>query len=154
MQLSKNKNKEEITEKEAYDRIRDWADVLEVRLKDDDYDAMADEIIIAVQKERLTFDEESEIFTYVLKKPIVKKDGSGNISMIKIEESDMKAKEGMSKHKDDMDTVAAMFKAFCTDSEGNVIEHGFMKRIKDRDQGIISAVILGFFVQAVPGKNS
>ena len=59
----------------------------------------------------------------------------------------------MTKHKDDIDTMAAMFQTYCTDSEGNEIPHGFLTRIKDRDQAIISAVILGFFVQAVPSKK-
>lgn len=148
----KSKGKEQITDNEAYEMIKEWSDILEVRLKDDDYQAMADEIWMAVKKERLSFDPESEIFTYTLKKPIEKKDGSGNISMLKIHESDMKSKEGLSRYKEEMDKVAAMFKAHCTDVEGNTIEHGFLKRIKDRDVNIISAVILGFFVQAVPGK--
>ena len=62
----------------------------------------------------------------------------------------MEQKRDMSKHKNDIDTVAAMMMAYCTRSDDNEIEPGFLTRIKDRDMQIIQAVILGFFVQAVP----
>lgn len=147
------KPKTEMTEKEAYDIIREWGDELEVRLKDDDFEALQKELWLSVKSERLTFDSMTETFSYVLKKPIEKKDGSGSISMIKIEETDMNGKREITKHKNDIDTLAALFKAYCRDSEGAPIELGFLTRIKDRDQAIISAVILGFFVQAVPSSK-
>lgn len=145
--------KTEITEEKAYEIIREWGDELEVRLKDDDFESLQKELWQAVKAERLTFDNMTETFSYVLKKPIEKRDGSGSISMIKIEETDMNGKREITKHKNDIDTLAALFKAYCRDSEGNEIEIGFLTRIKDRDQAIISAVILGFFVQAVPSSR-
>ena len=145
--------KEKMTEQQAYDLIREWGDELEVRLKDEDFETLQKELWQAVISERLAFDRESETFVYVLKKPIEKKDGSGFISMIKIEETDMNGKREITKHKNDIDTLAALFKAYCKDSEGKQIELGFLTRIKDRDQAIISAVILGFFVQVVPGSK-
>ena len=145
--------KTEITEQKAYDIIREWGDELEVRLKDDDFESLQKELWQAVKAERLTFDSMNETFSYVLKKPIEKRDGSGSISMIKIEETDMNGKREITKHKNDIDTLAALFKAYCRDSEGNEIEIGFLTRIKDRAQAIISAVILGFFVQAVPSSR-
>ena len=149
----KENKKEQMTDKQAFDLIKEWGEELEVRLKDDDFESLQNEIWLAVKKERLSFDAIDESFTYVLKKPIEKKDGSGQISIIKIYESDMNSKRGMEKHKDNIDTLASMFKAYCKDSEGNPIEIGFLTRIKDRDQAIISAVILGFFVQAVPSAK-
>lgn len=157
MELFKKENKEnkneKMTEAQAYEIIREWGNILEVRLKDDDFDSLQKELWLAVKNERLTFDEQSETFSYVLKNPIQKKDGSGSISMIVIEETDMNGKREITKHKNDIDTLVALFKAYCKDSEGNPIEPGFLMRIKDRDQAIISAVILGFFVQAVPSKG-
>ena len=150
---TKTEQKELMTEKEAFQLIREWADDLEVRLKDEDFEDLQREIWLEVKKERLSYDPDSETFNYVLKKPILTKDGAVKMSMIKIIESDMNGKRNIKKHKEDIDTVAEMFKSYCRDSEGNEIELGFITRIKDRDQAIISAVILGFFVQAVPSSK-
>ena len=149
----KETKKEPITEDQAYEIIDTWCESLEVRLKGDDLEMLKSEIWKAVSSERLTYDNESEEFSYVLKKPIEMKDGSNSISMIKIHESDMNGKKDIGKYKNDIETMAALYKAYCTDSAGNPIEFGFLMRIKDRDQSIISAVILGFFVQVVPGKK-
>ena len=62
----------------------------------------------------------------------------------------MQNKREMSKYKSDIDQAAALYKCYCTDSEGKEIEHGFLTRIYDRDSNILNAIILGFFVQAVP----
>lgn len=147
----KEKNKK-MTQEEAFELIQEWGDIYEVRLIDDDFEAVQKEIWQAVVNERLTFDEGEEIFTYKLKKPIKDKStGQDLYSLIKLQETPMEEKKGVTKYKDDIDTNAAFFKSYCTDMEGNKIEHGFLTRIYDRDQHIISAIILGFFVQAVPG---
>jgi len=148
-----NKEEKYLTRQEAYDTIREWGDLLEVKLKDEDFESLQNEIWMAVSRYRLIFDPETEIFTYTLKKPIVKKDGSGTISMLKIEESDMQNKRETTKWKNDIDTAVAFIKAYCKDSENKSIEHGFLTRIKDRDMSVLNAVILGFFVQAVPGSK-
>jgi len=145
----KNK-KEEMTRESAFKIIDGWGDDMEVRLVDGDWQDVKNEIWMAVKKERLIFNSSDETFTYTLKKPIKDKEGNEIISIIKIRESDMEQKRDMSKHKNDIDTVAAMMMAYCTRSDDNEIEPGFLTRIKDRDMQIIQAVILGFFVQAVP----
>ena len=151
--LNLNKTeKEEMTEKEAFSLIKEWADSLEVRLRGDDFEDLQNELWFAVKKERLIFDSGKEVFTYTLKKPIEFKDKSGSLSIIKILESDMNDKKDIAKHKD-IDAVIEMFGAYCRDSEGEKIPSGFLSRIKDRDQAIISAVILGFFVQVVPSQK-
>jgi len=153
--FDKSKEKKEMSQKEAFAMLREWGDDLEVRLLDDDFHEVQKELWMAVKKERLVYDKETETFTYALKKPIIDKStGQSVISIIKIHESDMNDKRAMKKEKEDIDANANMFKAYCKTSEMEEIEHGFMTRIKDRDQLIISAVILGFFVQAVPGNQS
>jgi len=149
----KEKNENKITESEAYKLIKEWGEDLELRLAGDDLEELQKELWRAVVSERLSYNSETEKFSYVLKKPIEKKDGSGSISMIQIQETDMQQKRDIKKMKDDIDTMVEFFKAYCRDSEGNEIQPGFLLRIKDRDQSIISAVILGFFVQVVPGKK-
>lgn len=151
---TKKTKKEMMDEQSASGIIKDWSDILEVRLKGDDYEEMKDEIILAVQKERLILDIESEVFTYLLLKPIVKKDGSGQIDMVKIYEPEQNEKRNIANFKNENDKGIATISAYIVDSEGNKIEHGFLNRLKDRDINIITAVILGFFVQAVPGKVS
>ncbi len=153
MQLPGMRDKKEITKDKAFDIIEKWGEEMEVRLCDEDFEEVQREVCMSVMKERLTFDSAEEIFTYKLKKPIKDNEGKEVISIIKIRETDMNSKKGMTKHKDDIDTMAAMFQAYCTDSAGSEIAHGFLTRLKDRDQHIISAVILGFFVQAVPSKK-
>jgi len=152
----KTENKK--TQKEVFDIIDGWGEDLEVRLMDEDWEDVKKEIWKAVQKERLVFNSVEEKFTYVLLKPIMSREaGRENeavISIVEIRESQMSDKRGMSKQKDDIDTMAGMFGAYCTTPGGGEIQHGFLTRIKDRDQAIISAVILGFFVQAVPSRKS
>lgn len=148
------KEKKEMTQDECFELIESWGEQLEVRLSPDDFEDVKFEIWKAVQKERLTFDFNEEIFRYVMKKPIRDKDGNVIISQLKIHETIMEQKRGISKKKDDVDTMASMFSAYCKDDEMNEIPYGFLTRIADRDQSIISAVILGFFVQAVPSRKS
>lgn len=151
--LKKDKTeKESMSEDKANALIKEWAEHLEVRLKGEDYESLQDEIWFAVKKERLTFNYDSSSFEYVLINPIEKADGE-SISKITICESNMAKKKDVSKYKGDYEQMASLYKAYCTDSDGDEIEIGFLMRIKDRDQNIISAVILGFFVQAVPGKK-
>jgi hypothetical protein len=146
--------KENLSEQESFDLIEKWGKELQVRLQDADFEEVKKEVWQAVSTYRLSYDNNDETFTYLLLKPIKSvDDGSTVMSMIKIKESDMNKKRGMSKPKDDFDKLAAMFKAYCTDSDGKEIEVGFLSRIKDRDQMIISAVILGFFVQAIPSSR-
>lgn len=151
--MKNEKKKDKISQADAFQMIREWGDDLEVRLIDEDFEAVQKEVWQAVSTKRLEFNSADEVFTYVLKKPIQDRDGNDKISMIKIHETEMEDKRGMSKWKDDIDTMAAMFQKYCKDSEGEEIEFGFLTRIKDRDQQIISAVILGFFVQAVPSRK-
>jgi hypothetical protein len=149
------KEKKVMSQSEVFELIDKWGDELEVRLMDEDWEDVKKEIWKAVQMDRLTYDSADEKFIYVLKSPIEDRTtGQPVISMIQIRETQMCNKRGMIKQKDDIDTVAAMFAAYCTDSGGNEIQHGFLTRIYDRDQAIISAVILGFFVQAVPSRKS
>ena len=147
------KDKNEITKDKAFKIIREWGDDMEVRLFEDDFEAVQKEICMAVMKERLTFNSNEEVFIYNLKKPIKDQNGNVVISIIKMKETEMNNKKGITKHKDDIDTTAAMFQSYCTDSDDQEIPHGFLTRIMDRDQHIISAVILGFFVQAVPSAR-
>lgn len=152
---TKEKKESKVMEdKDAFDLIKQWAEDMEVRLRGKDLQALIDEIWLAVKKEKLVFDKEKEVFTYILIKPIADKNNPSNVlmSMIKISECDVSTKKSISKA-DENEALDEMIKAYCKDSEDNDIPAGYIDRIKDRDLNIISAVILGFFVQVVPGKK-
>ena len=154
-QTEKNKTqKEKKSQKEVFEMIDGWGEDLEVRLVDDEWEDVKKEIWLAVKNERLAFNSTSQTFTYVLLKPITSRDnGEPLISILEIQETQMCNKRDIMKSKEDVDTTASMFKAYCTKPGGEQIEHGFLTRLYDRDVSIISAVILGFFVQAVPSRK-
>lgn len=149
----KNQESKEMSEREAFALIRKWADDMEVRLRGKDFEDLQNEIWLAVKKEKLTFDSEKEVFTYVLKKPVTDRNNPSNtlMSMIRISECDVESKKELAKS-NNAEALEEMIKSYCKDSENNDIPAGYIDRIKDRDLSIISAVILGFFVQVVPGK--
>jgi hypothetical protein len=144
----------ELSQEECYKLIDSWGDDMEVRLNPDDFEGVKNEIWKAVQKERLIFNPSDETFKYVFKSPIRDRDGNIVISTIIIHETAMENKKGMSKKKDSIDTMCSFFGAYCKKDNMEEIQPGFLMRILDRDQAVISAVILGFFVQAVPSKKS
>jgi len=150
----KKEDQKELTQEECYKLIDEWGDQMEVRLSPEDFDGVKNEIWKAVQKERLVFNPSDETFKYVFKSPIRDRDGNIVISTIIIHETAMEQKKGMSKNKDSIDTMCKFFGAYCKKDNMEEIQPGFLMRILDRDQAIISAVILGFFVQAVPSKKS
>jgi|WetSurMetagenome_2_1015567.scaffolds.fasta_scaffold72096_2 hypothetical protein len=155
--INKDKNNDEsfeaMTEEKALSLIKEWADAMEVRLRGKDFEDLQNEIWLAVKNERLTFNKENEIFTYTLIKPIKDKDGKEVIiSVLTISECNMNDKKNIAKY-EDMEAAIEMLKAYCKTTDGKEIPVGFLSRIKDRDQNIILAVILGFFVQAVPSAK-
>lgn len=147
--------KKQMTQTEAFDLIKKWGEILEVRLLDEDFEEVQKELWMAVKKERLIFDENEEVFTYKLKKPIKDLETEQVLySMLKIQETQMSNKREMDKYKNDIDRAAALYKAYCTDSEGNEIQHGFLTRIYDRDSNILNAIILSFFLQVIPAASA
>jgi hypothetical protein len=143
--------KERMSQDDAFKLIKEWGDSLEVRLLEDDFEEVQKEIWKAVQMERLVFNESDETFTYVLKKPI-KDINEKEVahSQLKIKECQMRDKKELEKYKKDFETAVATIKVYCTDMEGEEIQMGFLERLYDRDIQVLNAIILGFFVQAIP----
>lgn len=144
----------DLSEKESFELIGKWAKELEVRLKEKDMEDVKQEIWIAVSKKRLVFDSNTESFTYVFKKPIVDESGSIVLDLIKISEIGLEEKRQMLKeHENKTDDIIETVNAYCKKDNGSDIEIGFIMRIGDRDLSVISAVVMGFFVQAVPSQK-
>ena len=142
-----------MTQDECFKIIDSWGEHMELYLSEKDFNSIKEEIWIAVQNERLSFDPTKEIFTYVFRYPIKGKDDNIIYSMIKIHNATQEEKRGLKK-KDNIDTQAMLHSAHCKDSEMKEIPIGFLTRLFDADTKIMNAVILGFFVQAVPSAKS
>ena len=66
----------------------------------------------------------------------------------------MSDKEESSRMKDEYSKGIVMLQGHCKLEDGGDIPAGFLGRLKDRDEITLSAIILGFFVQAVPTQRS
>lgn len=134
----KAEEKEELSPREqAEERLRKWADVLELDTKRGLFSDVMDQLIGVVEKERLTFDEESELFTYQLLKPV------GGKKLITIRETTFEEKKALQKFKDneEMDAAGMMMAKHTNLTTGDVLQ------LKTRDQKRINAVIMGFLAQ-------
>jgi len=149
MFADKKEKKERMSIEEAFAILEDWLDFYECRLIGDDRESVKKDLWKAVQMERLSLDKETEKFKYVLKSKIQKTDGGG-IEIFYLQEPIMDSKRDISKMKDRHSKGVANLQTYCIDEDGKEIPIGFLGRVKERDEITLSAIILGFFVQAVP----
>ena len=147
--FNKKKDLDHMSETEAFSMLDKIADDMDIRVVGDDLEILKKELWKVVSTKNLVFDISDDSFKYVLKNPIKDRDGIVKISILKIQDCGMENKRGISKHRDDIDQGAALFSAFCRTDSDEEIPHGFLTRIKTRDQIIINAVIQGFFLEAV-----
>ena len=140
---------EQMKREEAQAKIREWAQQLEVDTELDFFRDVLDELTLPVMNGRLDFDSGTETFTYLLIKPIEKKDGSGNIEMINIRETTMDDNKVIERYGDKERVGQA--EALVAKATG--LEPGFVSRLHQRDISKINAVSLGFFVQAAGRKG-
>jgi hypothetical protein len=137
------------TREEAQTQIKEWAACLEVDTELEYFRDVVDELTLPVMNGRLDFNVETERFTYILLKPIEKKDGSGKIEMVEIRETTMEDNKTIQRYgdKERVDQAQALVAKACG------LEIGFASRLHQRDIGKINAVSLGFFVQAAGQKG-
>lgn len=139
----KDQSIEDVTEEKkssrelAQDELRKWAKCLGLDTKRPLFDDILDRLTGDVEDERLTFNEETEVFTYQLLKALPNK------TIITIEETNFKQKLGVQKFKEneDMDAAALMMAKHTSLTSGEV------QQLKTRDQKRINAVIMGFLSQ-------
>ena len=129
--------KEMMSKDEAEGTLKLWAEQLELDTERELFTDMVDVLSMVVRKERLKFDEESEVFTYQLLKPMKEK------NFVTIRETTFKEKKALQKFKDgeDMDAAGMMMAKHTNLSPVEVLE------LKTRDQKRINAVIMGFLSQ-------
>lgn len=126
-----------ISRDEAEKMLESWADILELDTKRELYSNVLDELTGVVEKGRLTFDEESEIFKYRLLKPV---DGK---ELIEIHETTLKEKKALQRYKENESMEAAIMMV----TKHTNLTFKQVEMLKSRDLNKINAVIIGFLTQ-------
>jgi hypothetical protein len=139
---------EKMIREDAEKLIGKWADVMELDTKRQLYKDVLEELTLPVQKEKLTFDQDSEEFTLQLRKAV--KNGDSEINFVKIKSIPMEEKQVIQKYKDDesVESAMAMVSKYIDQSISIV------KQFHDIDISRINTVIMGFFAQVSPQKKS
>ena len=132
---------EKKTREEAEGLLRSWADYMELDTSRELFDDLVEELRMPVMKNRLTFDMDTEIFSYQLIKPV------GEKQIVDIEECDFKAKKVLQSYKDKEGVLMSM-KTISIYTNLSIDE---VESLKDRDRNHITAVLMGFLAQTAPG---
>lgn len=144
------KKKETKTKAEIDAIIDGWLEDRECNFDEETANEYKRPLFFAVKKDRLSYNDSERSFTYMLKSPIKNDKGEDKYSMFKISPSKIGNKTDIEKQKLSIDQTIQTFKAYCTDTNGEEIPIGFLMKIDDDDQDVLLAIILGFFVKAVP----
>ncbi len=101
---------EKITREEAEGLLRSWADFMELDTDRDLFIDLVEELRGSVRNNRLTFDKETEVFSYQLIKPIE------DIQIVQIKECDFKQKKIIQNYKDSesIESAGAMLSKYVT----------------------------------------
>ena len=134
--LKKDEN-EVMTRDKAEGLLRKWADALELDTRRELFNDLLDELTGVVEKERLSFDESTEIFTYNLLKPVNGK------SFVTIQETTFEQKKSLQRYsdKEGMDASAMMI------GKHTNLTFKEVMMLKSRDLNKINAVVIGFLTQ-------
>ena len=132
---------EKKTREQAEGLLRSWADYMELDTSRELFDDLVEELRMPVMKNRLTFDMDTEIFSYQLIKPV------GEKQIVDIEECDFKAKKVLQSYKDKEGVLMSM-KTISIYTNLSIDE---VESLKDRDRNHITAVLMGFLAQTAPG---
>lgn len=127
----------EMTREKAEELLIKWAKFLELDTKRVLFKDLQDELTGVIENERLTFNEETEVFTYKLLKPV------GSKSLVEIRETTFEEKKVLQRYgeKEGVDASIAMMAKHTNFTYKEVSE------LKSRDQNKINAVVLGFLMQ-------
>jgi len=130
---------EKLSKDEAIALMRSWADMLDVNDETDDFTAAIETLLPAVRSQRLAFDEDREVFTLVLKAPLVLTNSKRE--SLEIKELTLDEKSCVEKY-DDKEKIG-MVTAIYAKSAGLSIAEA--SKIKGRDFSVITAINSVFF---------
>lgn len=139
---------EVMTREEAEKLIEKWADILELDKKRTLYRDILEELTYPVQLGKLSFEEDTEVFKLMLRKPI--KEGEKVISFVEIRSASMKDKQVLQRYKDDesIEQAQALIAKYTGLTPAQV------GMLFDTDVSRINAVAMGFLAQISPQKKS
>ena len=130
---------EKLNKDEAIALMRSWADMLDVNDDTEDFTAAIETLLPAVRSQRLAFDEDREVFTLVLKAPLVLTNSKRE--SLEIKELTLDEKSCVEKY-DDKEKIG-MVTAIYAKSAGLSIAEA--SKIKGRDFSVITAINSVFF---------
>lgn len=135
--------KKMISREEALDLLTLWAESMELDTDRDLFKDIVEELSLPVRKERISFDEQSETFKYLLITPVNGK------TLVSIKECTFEDKKILQKFADDesISAAGASMVKYTNLTTSDVNE------LKDRDISKINAVIMGFLAQTAPSKR-
>lgn len=139
--MSEKKEFDKLSAEAAEELLKNWAEFLELDTDRDLYTHLVDELRMPVRLQRLTFEEESETFKYLLLKPV---DGKG---IVEIKECDFNAKKVIQRFKDN-ESISASGAMLSKYTNFTADEIG---QLKERDSTRINAVVMGFLAQMDTG---
>lgn len=129
--------------------MEEWADVLELDTEGDIFRAVSEALLMAVRLGKLSFDEETEEFTYLLSSKV--KDKSGEpVEIIKIKSISMEDKKVLEKYSGEDQTIKG---AVAMVAKYTGMTTSQVSQLKDRDTMRINAITTGFFMQTIPSEK-
>lgn len=147
VELERNKKeikKKEISKTEAIAKLTEWGEFLENDTEEEHFENVIESLWKAVQKGKLDFDFNTQIFTLRLFNPIEMRDGSSPIETVNIRQIGIGEKKDINFSKENQ----MVFANILLIAKSCDIEIGFAERLKSIDLNRIQAVILGFFEKA------
>lgn len=121
----------EMSREDAEILLKMWAELIDLDTEESVYRNAVKELVYVVKTERLSFDEENEVFKYQLLKPV------GDVSIVEIKECDFKAKKSLDRYKENESMLASI--AMLTKYSNLTFQQ--VEMLKDRDISRISKVI-------------
>lgn len=130
---------EKLTKEQAIEKLKEWADFLEVPTDTDDFKDMLESLALPVINGRLDYDIDSETFKYKLLKPIQLE--TTKIELVEMHELSVDEQRCIQKYKDNekVDTAVALLAKVLSVSLAEA------SKISARDFGAINAVNSVFF---------
>lgn len=136
-----DEKKDKLSAEDAEDLLKSWAELLELDTDRELYTDLVDELRMPVRLQRLTLEEETETFKYLLINAV---NGKG---IVEIKECDFNAKKVIQRYKES-ESIAAAGAMLSKYTNLTAEEIG---QLKERDVTRINAVVLGFLAQMAPG---
>ncbi len=132
-----------LSKEEAEEKLTLWAEHMELDTDRELFEDIKEELTFSVRKNRLSFDEETEVFKYLLISPVNGK------QLVEIKECTFEDKKILQRFKDEqsIEAAGASLVKYTNLTTADV------NQLKDRDVSKVNAVIMGFLAQTAPSRK-